>query len=116
MITPKCCGEVVKNQVYGDEFYFCRGCKKEVDTYEISNISFGEVTAYQPFVINPALSTLRLPTAVPAQPSYMSHGHELDIHTNVCKHCVMGVKDINYALNNNITVPSCPVAPGTPRQ
>jgi hypothetical protein len=30
----KCCGEVVKNSVNGKEFYYCRGCKKEVvDSY-----------------------------------------------------------------------------------
>lgn len=30
MAIPKCCGEVVENNVNGKEFYFCRGCRKEV--------------------------------------------------------------------------------------
>lgn len=28
---PNCCGEVIKNQAGGIEFFYCRGCKKEVD-------------------------------------------------------------------------------------
>lgn len=30
MTKPKCCGEVVSNTVGGKDFYYCRGCKKEV--------------------------------------------------------------------------------------
>lgn len=30
-MTPKCCGEVITNTVNNKEFYYCRGCKKEVD-------------------------------------------------------------------------------------
>ena len=53
-----CCGEVIKNQVAGKEFYFCRGCKKEVEEnlYEFTCSEFGQI-------VSPTGLLARLPNA-----------------------------------------------------
>jgi hypothetical protein len=41
MSIPKCCGDVVYNEVMGKSFYYCRGCCKEVnDSIEIQVVSY----------------------------------------------------------------------------
>lgn len=36
-MKPVCCGEVVKNTAMGKEFWFCKGCRKEVKEYNKAN-------------------------------------------------------------------------------
>lgn len=113
MTIPKCCGEVVKNQVYGSEFYFCRGCKKEVNDSPKSLPNF---------VVNSSgLSSIRTGSsgqvlsapsggvvAWTPPPVTTIYGHQWDINKDKCKHCVMSGADIGYAMNNGILVPACP--------
>lgn len=109
---PTCCGEVIKNVAAGNEFYVCKSCKQEVKE-DSKTYAYSVSYASKPFVMNPALSTLRLPTAVPAQPT-LYHGHEWDYNKLQCKNCVLSSKDINYAINNNINIPKCSIV--SPRQ
>jgi hypothetical protein len=61
--NPNCCGEVIKNSANNLEFYYCRGCKQEVEYTKLnSSIEkwFGPKIATQADVLKDELSMLPL--------------------------------------------------------
>lgn len=54
--TPDCCGEVITNIACGKEFFYCRGCKKEVGL--VSTTDSGYDSDYTPEVWVPAYNSL----------------------------------------------------------
>lgn len=71
MSKPTCCGEVVLNSVAGKDFWYCRGCKKEVFNNNLIEVSDQPSTISDPVfsqilsfsnVINPNLSMFFLVT------------------------------------------------------
>lgn len=69
-----CCGEVVKNEVFGKEFYYCRGCKKEVMDLSLGNVDEAPMSLKVSYYGQITQNTLGIKRPTPLIPTPATNG------------------------------------------
>lgn len=106
--------EVIANTAGGNDFYFCRGCKQEVEVIEEMESEepfFGILTDNIFGIVSGSTGASGLPLAGPAMtnPSTgtntVAKTHAWDYTTNICKDCGQTYFQYqNMLRNNNISI------------
>jgi predicted Zn-ribbon and HTH transcriptional regulator len=106
MSIPTCCGEVVKNQAGGQEFFYCRGCKKEPGSESVESSLLDPINeAFDKIAANIRAQLQQTPTTPAASqvcPAVLKYnGHYID-HTGKCPDC--STDEVNLPRNINAHV------------
>ena len=107
---PKCCGEVIANSAGGKDFWFCRGCKNEVLTFnplispfELNEEEIDDTISRLQKILNDVSNWQTRPLNI-ASDSFVNAGHLHSLSSSDCMRC--HITYVEWITKNR---PKCPI-------